>query len=193
LRTMHTDGSGGKFFNLAWSPDGRWLAGGATDYKLWTSVGDEVIHVPSGAPSWGLAWSPNSTSWATGDESGNIEVRGTGGQVVARMRNEGNVDTLAWSPDGTTVAGGDGVTFWHADGSLLRNHIDLRARTNSVAWSPDGKKLASADSDGVVRLWSADGTLLASLTGHTGSVNRVAWAPDDKTLASCAERPGATL
>src|SRR5438552_96490 len=78
---------GGKFYNLAWSPDGRWLVGGATDYKLWRADGTEVAHTPKGTPAWGLAWAPDSTRWATGDESGNLILYDTAGHMRADSHN----------------------------------------------------------------------------------------------------------
>ncbi len=187
VQTLHTLDSGGKFYNLAWSPDGRWLAGGATDYKLWRADGSEVAHPLDGTPSWALTWSPHSTRWVVGNESGVAVVYDTDGAVVATLRNSGNVDALAWSPDGQRVAGGDGVTFWQPDGRVLKTHPDLRGRVLSVAWSPDGHILASSGYDARVSLWRPDGTLLTTLTGHTAQINTLAWSPDGKILASASD------
>ena len=73
LKTLHTRFSGGKFYNLAYSPDGRYLVGGATDYALWRSDGTEVFRSEECAvctPAWAMAWSPDSSAWATGNENG---------------------------------------------------------------------------------------------------------------------------
>ncbi|MBF6611548.1 MAG: PD40 domain-containing protein [Chloroflexi bacterium] len=187
LRTMRTLDSGGKFFNLAWSPDGKWLVGGATDYKLWRADGVEVAHTAGGTPAWALAWSPDSTRWAIGDESGNIEIYDTAGNVTTSIQNNGNVDALAWSPDGRTLAGGNGVSFWKPDGTTIANHLSIRASVSSVAWNRTGGLLASGSNDKAVRLWLANGTLWATLRGHNAQVNSVAWAPDGRTLASASD------
>jgi WD40 repeat protein len=187
LRTMHTDHTGGKFYNLAWSPDGRWLAGGAVDYKLWRADGSEVAHPVAGSPAWALAWAPDSRHWATGDESGAVDIYDTTGHEERLLHNGGNVDSLAWSPDGATLAGGDGVTFWRAaDGVTLRTHAAVSFRANSVAWAPDGALLASGGSDGAVQLWRADGLAAGMLLGHTAAVLRVAWAPEGAVLATAS-------
>jgi WD40 repeat protein len=109
------------------------------------------------------------------------------------------VNSVAFSPDGKTLASGAGsgllwsndntVRLWRvSDGKLLNT---LEGHTNwvrSVAFSPDGKTLASGSDDNTVRLWRvSDGKLrrtLEGLEGHTNNVMSVAFSPDGKTLAS---------
>ena len=108
----------------------------------------------------------------------------------------GTVNSVAFSPDGKTLASGntDGtVRLWDvATRRQLGSPLTGPTGTvNSVAFSPDGKTLASGNTDGTVRLWDvATGRQLGSLlTGPTGTAtsvkfNSVAFSPDGKTLAS---------
>ena len=189
VRTLGTSFSGGKFYNLAWSPDGKYLLGGATDYKLWRADGELVFWRESHAsstPSWGMAWSPNSQRWAIGDESGNIEIyTNSGEEITSLLHDETSVDSLAWSPDSTILAGPK--TLWHADGTRLRRLNQQPTYVNSLAWSADGNLLASGGSDDLIHLWTPDGAHAGALEGHTGAVNAVAWSPDGTVLASASE------
>jgi WD40 repeat protein len=185
VKTLGTSFSGGKFYNLAWSPDGKYLLGGATDYKLWRADGEQVFWLQGCAhctPSWAMDWSPDSRLWAVGDESGNVEIYSNAGEKIARVVDQSSVNSLAWSPDGQLLAGAR--TIWSPKGEYLYNLLDQASFVYDVAWSPDGKVLATGGSDQMVHLWSADGKPSAALKGHMGEVLTLAWSPDGKILAS---------
>jgi hypothetical protein len=110
-------------------------------------------------------------------------------QTPVYREHEGTVYSVAWSPNGKTLASGSHdqrVKLWEAaTGKLLttlKGHADT---VEGVAWSPDGKTLASGSRDQTVKLWeAATGKLLRTLQGHTGAVYSIAWSSDGKTLAS---------
>ncbi|MDM3857430.1 MAG: hypothetical protein PT120_21700 [Aphanizomenon gracile PMC649.10] len=97
------------------------------------------------------------------------------------------VRSVAYSPDGQTLASGSGdktIKLWDVKtGNLLQTltgHSDL---VLSVAYSPDGQTLASEGDD--IKLWNVKtGKLLQTLEGHSSSVWSVAYSPDGQTLAS---------
>jgi|GEM_PF-1297353 len=99
------------------------------------------------------------------------------------------VNSVAFSPDGTTLASGSWDTtikLWNvATGGLLRTLTGHTGYVYSVAFSPDGTTLASGSEDNTIKLWNvATGGLLRTLTGHTSYVDSVAFSPDGATLAS---------
>lgn len=184
ITTMHTKYSGGKFYNLAWSPDGERLLGGATDYKLWRRDGSEVAYFPSCefcTPSWGAAWSPDSSTFAIGDENGSLKLYDRDGHPVISRQSNFDVNSIAWSPDGTLLAAGRDI--WKSDGTHLTG---INGSVISLAWSADGYYLAVAAGKWIT-LVRADGSHIAELMDHTGLVNRVAWSPVQPVLASASD------
>jgi WD40 repeat protein len=110
-------------------------------------------------------------------------------QTPVYHQHEAPVLSVAWSPDGRTLASGSSdrtVKLWEAaTGKLLATLQGHTGEVYSIAWSPDGKTLASGSDDRTVMLWdAATGKLLMTLQGHAGEVLSVAWSPDGRTLAS---------
>jgi WD40 repeat protein len=99
---------------------------------------------------------------------------------------------MAWSPDGTRLAGGgdDGsVCLWQAsDGTLLQQFEEHRGRVASVAWSPDGSRLASgggSSGSGEIFVWDAlSGERLYTLNEPSEIVCALAWGPTGSVLVS---------
>jgi WD40 repeat protein/serine/threonine protein kinase len=101
---------------------------------------------------------------------------------------------LAWSADGTKLAGGVSshqdqdwaITIWEAtSGKKLLTFRGHTALIHSLAWGPDGTRLASAGADRTVRIWdTASGMELLSLRGPSCFVGSLAWSPDGKRLAA---------
>ncbi len=114
--------------------------------------------------------------------------------VSSLAAGEGQLESLALSPDGTVVAAGSVsgvVKVWevaaHRQVQTLTAHTHL---VKSLAFSPGAKVLASAGFDGaVVRLWDwQSGAEIRELTGHeSGCVLAVAFSPDGMLLASGGE------
>lgn len=197
LATLHTQlagntllMTGGKFLNLAWSPDGRMLAAGAVDYAVWRADGTLVASIyPGGTPSWGMAWAPDSQHLAIGDENGTVALYSATGETIATWRDNGPVEglgSLAFAPAGRTLAVGSrgSVHLLHvadpqADPLVLHTGTDA-----NVAWSPDGGRLAAGDRGDVVRLWRTDGTQEAALGGCGSPLLDLAWSPDGKALVA---------
>ena len=127
----------------------------------------------------------------------------TGREVVTYKGNVGQINSVAFSPDGKRLAsaagkgpgdGGGEIKVWDAEtGQELHT---LPAGGTSVAFSPDGRRIAGAgkrpidrlggpSGSGEVKVWDAEtGRELLTLQGHTSDVWNVAFSPDGQRLAS---------
>ena len=104
--------------------------------------------------------------------------------------HRGTVRSVAFSPDGSTLASGswdDTIRLWNAVTGEHKTTLEGHWGTvNSVAFSPDGSTLASGSYDDTIRLWNAvTGEHKTTLEGHRRpAVGSVAFSPDGSTLAS---------
>lgn len=104
------------------------------------------------------------------------------------------VESLAWSPDGKTLASGSfrEVTLWDAEKGTVKARIsDFADRVVALAWSADGKLLATGGGapteDGEIKVFTPDGKLAFEIkNGHSDTVFGVCFSPDGKLLATGA-------
>ena len=193
--------------SVAYSPDGTTLATADWDstVRLWDANTGTLRYTLTGHTDSviSIAFSPDGTTLATGSESHVVRgyARPVGtvrlwdantGTLRNTLEHPTHVSSVAFSPDGNTIASGTGlrghsggtVHLWDANTGTLLNTLEHRYVVESVAFSPDGNTLASGGQDGIL-LWDANtGTLRDTL--HTGGyvVNSVAFSPDGNIIAS---------
>ncbi|MBI3725469.1 protein kinase [bacterium] len=204
--------------SVAWSPDGRLVALGSFDQTVCVfALGDREQVVPV----WQhrgevrcVAWPPRFPRvplLATSSYDRTVilwDVSPTEGgskrlSVRARLQglHENTIESVAWSPDGSVLATGNGEALIRLivpqleeqRDSELHNRVatvlEAHERSvSSVAFSPDGRRLASGGADGVLALWDLEPGRVAVLD-HPDEVHGVAFSPDGRRLATaCADQ-----
>jgi WD40 repeat protein len=143
---------------------------------------------------------------STGDALGTIRLWDTaaGKELASVHPHNGPVHSLAFSPEGSTLASG-GVDWvprlWHvARGRrpplLLGTEINFQPTIKDLiavrclAFSPEGKVLATTTTKGVAQFWNLAAWQVQRPQGmQPRAVHSLAFSPDGKTLAAgCAEK-----
>jgi len=187
-------GHGDEVLSVAFGPGGKTLASGSEDTTviLW-DLGRRSRLGASFGSSWARALdlSPDGRLLASAD--GRAIVLWDVGRLrrvgAAFLAHRGDVNSVAFSPDGKTIASGSKdktVILWHVKthrpkGAPLVGHSDF---VHAVAFSPDGKMLASGGSDNVVILWDVETHRRLATLHHSDQIVSVAFSPDGKTLAA---------
>ena len=201
----------GRVMSVAFSPDGRTIAagyevpgnnsgnGGVVLWDMATRTRRGAASLPGNGDVRGVAFSPDGGTIAAGYGLRVGDVGVGGGVVLWDAVNltcrgdplrvtEGYVESVAFSPDGGTIAagyvggGGDGVVLW--DAAARTRLVDAPLRVNkeegyveSVAFSPDGGTIAAGygvrvgDPRGSVVLWNVDLQSWKRLAGQIANRN----------------------
>jgi WD40 repeat protein len=181
---------------LVMAPDGKTLASAGDDdaVQLWDVATAKAGAKLTGHTDWvlALAFSPDGKALASGGCDGTAKVWevATGKKLLdvpahaAAQPNQpppeaNTVMSLAFSPDGKTLAVGGSDTLIHllnvADGKLVRSLAGHTSSVKALAFHPGGALLVSGGKDRTVRLWNpASGQAIKTLEGHTAWVEGLA-------------------
>ncbi|HEU4347735.1 MAG TPA: hypothetical protein VFR35_08100 [Actinoplanes sp.] len=154
-------GGGDYVLALAFSPDGRTLAGGISGgtARLWDVTTGATTRTAPFEAGYMVVFRPDGRALAV-DAGGTVRLWDvTTGTTTSIDTGAGSPSGLAFSPDGKTLAtavSGGGVRLWDvATGTTSRTLAGSGGGSvnTTIAFSPDGKTLAAGWTDERVRLW----------------------------------------
>ena len=142
-----------------------------------------------------LAWSTTTgLPIAPGSTSAAWVIERSFGTGDGKSPITDRANSLAFSPDGKTLAIGSGepsrsgdITLWDiSTGKLVKNYADRHLDSVfAIDFSPDGKLLASGGADKAVRITDlSSGKMIKVFEGHTHHVLGLTWRADGRLLAS---------
>jgi RNA polymerase sigma factor (sigma-70 family) len=197
---LPSNGHQGTVTAVAFSRDGKLLASGSGDQtvRLWQRATGKELHQFDGHNVW-----VDFAAFAADDKT---LVAGGWNHVVCRWDVATGKELRQWtfgegmgfafSPDGNTLASGDGRGTVYLHDMVTEQEVrKFPGNTGwvTLAFSPDGKTLASGgDSQkGAIDLWEvATGQQRSKLKGRYGMVRALAFSPDGKILASSGANRG---
>ncbi|EJD02369.1 WD40 repeat-like protein, partial [Fomitiporia mediterranea MF3/22] len=197
--TLRTLSVGSWVKSAAYSPDGRYIVSGSSDYTI--RIWDAKTGAPIGKPLRGhedpvnsVGYSQDGRCVASGSNDGTVRIwdAEAGAPIGEPLRgHEGWVSSVGYSPDGHRIVSGycdKTVRIWEAGtgvpvGEPLRGH---KYSVYSVGYSPDGRYIVSGSGDNTIRIWDAElGIPIGeALRGHEYSVNSVSYSPDGRHIVS---------
>ena len=181
---------------IDFSPDGLVLISASWDRSLilWR-VEDGLIlgSINTRLRGWSAAFSPDNNTVAVG-ESRQVQMwRVSDGALVHSLTNHpGNVVSLSYSQDGSTLAAGDTsgtVKLWNVSAETAEDIVTGVSPSamidHPVALAADGRTLAFNTADKKLKLWrSGVATGPATLSLYESIVTSVAFSPDGCLVAT---------
>ncbi len=190
----------GKCESIAFSPDGRFLAGNIGGYYR---EGPQLWEVATGQKMQRTDYFPHASVLRFSEDSKTLFALSNKGDSIRQLDVEtgkGNVkhikgrtnwdykDLFALTHDKFAVGTETKIELWDTTTGEILSTLKGNMRILALEFSPDGTRLASAgknnDEKVPLQLWDTDSKASILLDKHTGWVNALAFSPDGNMLAS---------
>jgi len=193
------EGQQGSVDALAFSADGKLLAGGGSDktVRVWDCSDCRSRAILKGHTGFvcGLAFAPNQQVVASAAADGSVRLWSIGrlwsNEQAALLGHTGPVNAVAFAPDGSTLASGGQdrtVRLWDLTETPPREKRLFEGHSNvvrSLQFTPDGQRLVSAgDGRQVIEWQTATGDKMHDWTLSEPLVASFGFSRDGRYVAS---------
>ena len=178
--------------DLAWSPDGKYIAAASVLGPVTIFEGHRraVIHAFEGHEfgTMSIAWRPDGKVLASAGQDGKIRLWDmTSGEATYSLDGGAAwVEHLSWSGGEKPIlasAAGRKLKLWNAVGEPVREYPDHQSTISGLQWKPRVKQLASITYGGAT-LWDPQQSEALHRLEWQGSSLVIAWSPDGKHIAT---------
>lgn len=196
----------GQVFSLEFSPDGRYLASTGSDeedyreIKVYTYSGRTVFRAGIEHLTYDFTFSPDGEYLIFGENNKRglpdvnlmVHVRGITNGTERELKVDGEIQSIAVSPDSATIAAGteEGfINLWAFDGTLKGTIAPpYSLGIFSIEFSPDSSHMAIGSGSHAAYTYTTDGGLQQELRGYTRPVKASLISPDGNYLVYSSGR-----
>jgi WD40 repeat protein len=203
--TRRLRGLSERTYDIAYSPDGKWLATASGDpgqfgaAKIWTAEpngGGKPVRDLVESPDcvFAVAFSPDSKLVAAAGADRAIRIwEVESGKLLATIEDHADwIFDIAFTPDGKRLASASrdktSKVFDVEKKESLVTFPSHAQTVYAVCFALDGKSIATGGEDNQIRIWNpdADGKQIRNIGGFGGPVFRLQFHPDGKRLIACS-------